>query len=536
MLIIALAGCGGSPLLSLPLSHKGQFVIDADVRVRIFHGVNMVAKIPPYEPSALGFGDQDGQLLSAAGINLVRLGVIYAGVEPMPGSYDDRYLDSIAATVEMLAVHGVLSLLDFHQDMFAPIFTGEGFPDWGVQDDGLPVVPNYGFPNDYFEMAALQHAYDHFWEDSPGPDGEGLQEHYNAAWQHVAQRFKDNPAVLGYDVFNEPFPGSDWRLCYLPSNPPSQGCPQLDHAPLSVFMAKVTKAIEAVDSNHMIFYEPWIFFGGGVPTFMPSPGGAQVGMSFHDYDPPDFTVPIQHALNQLQATGDAMLMTEFGSSVTPAPVVQVANLTDASMLSWCYWTYAANTLTPDLPDQAIIVDLSKPRTGSNVNQAVLNAISRPYPQVVAGTPRSFSFDPGTGTFQLVYSTSGLTSSLRNFETDVAVPVAQYPNGYVARISGGSVISLPNATLLRIVPTPGSMDTVSVTIQPRRNLDDLYKNASGLTGEEVPRSSTSGARTKRNSWRPWLAQACARASRSALSIRCTPIATIATAWIGKGVSL
>jgi hypothetical protein len=47
-----------------------------------------------------------------------------------------------------------------------------------------------------------------------------------------------------------------------------------------------------------------------------------------------------------------------------------------------------------------------------------------------------------------------------------VPVAQYPNGYVARISGGSVISLPNATLLRIVPTPGSMGTVSVTIQPR----------------------------------------------------------------------
>jgi endoglycosylceramidase len=463
-------------LPTLPLSHRGQFIIDASGRVRIFHGVNMVNKFPPYKPKVLGFGEQDAAILREAGINLVRLGVIYAAVEPVPGTYDNNYLNSIAATVKMLGQYGIASLLDFHQDIFAPTFTGEGFPDWAVQVDDLPVLPNYGFPNDYFGMPALQHAFDHFWADSPAPDGEGLQEHYIAALRHVAKRFRNEPAVVGYDLFNEPFSGTDWKDCYtLPPNPPGPGCPEFDRVPLGAFMAKATEAIKSVDTNHMIFYEPWIFFGLGEPTFEPSPGGSQVGMSFHNYYGSNFNVPIQNAQQQLQATGDALMMTEFGASVDPAPVVEVENLADQAMLSWCYWTYANNTpfqiastggLPPTPQQQGIILNLALPRTGSNVNLAVLNAISRPYPQVISGTPELFSFDPKSNRFVLTYSVAESNAEAVDHQTHVVLPSAQYPNGYVATVSGGRIISEPNARLLRVVPMRGNQKIVGVTVVPR----------------------------------------------------------------------
>jgi endoglycosylceramidase len=462
-------------LLALPLSHKGRFIVDSQGRVRIFHGVNMVNKFPPYDPAVLGFGAQDAAILRNAGINLVRLGVIYGAVEPVPGTYDDGYLDSIAATVKLLGQYGIFSLLDFHQDMMAPLFTGEGFPNWAVQTDGLPVVPNFGFPNDYFVMAALQHAFDHFWADSAGPDGEGLQEHYVAALQHVAQHFRSNRAVLGYDLFNEPFPGTDWKQCWaLPPAPPGSGCPQLDQSPLGGFTAKAIAAVASADSNHMIFYEPWVFLGLGAPTFVPSPGGTQVGMSFHDYYATNFELPIQNAFDQLQATGDALLMTEFGASADPKPVIAVENLADQAMMGWCYWAYANNTpyqivtqgqLPPNPQQQGIIINLALPRTGDNVNAPLLSAISRPYPQTVAGTPQSFSFDPDNNNFVLSYSSSGLSSKLSNRVTEVVVPSAQYPNGYRATVSGGNVISAPNSRLLRI-RAPLRSSSVSVTIQQR----------------------------------------------------------------------
>ena len=60
-----------------------------------------------------------------------------------------------------------------------------------------------------YSSPAVQAALDHFWANSGAPDGVGLQDHYARVWQFVAQRFHDEPAVIGYDLMNEPFPGKD---------------------------------------------------------------------------------------------------------------------------------------------------------------------------------------------------------------------------------------------------------------------------------------------------------------------------------------
>src|SRR5262249_28895788 len=155
------------------------------------------------------------------GFDTVRLGLIYKGVEPQPGNYDSAYLSQISDTEHVLAQHGIFSLLDFHQDLYNERFGGEGWPDWAVQDDGLPALPNVGFPGNYLVMLALNRAFDHFWANDPGPGGVGLQDRYDAALGHVAATIGGGDHVLGYDLLNEPWPGTVYPTCVVPL----VGCP-----------------------------------------------------------------------------------------------------------------------------------------------------------------------------------------------------------------------------------------------------------------------------------------------------------------------
>ncbi len=135
---LALVPAAASAAPKLPLGHAGRWITDAKGRAVVIHGINMVYKLPPYYPSAVGFGADDAAFLKSIGFNAVRVGVLWQAVEPKPGVYDDGYLRQIASTVATLARFGIVSLLDFHQDQYNQLFQGEGFPGWSVQDDGLP--------------------------------------------------------------------------------------------------------------------------------------------------------------------------------------------------------------------------------------------------------------------------------------------------------------------------------------------------------------------------------------------------------------
>src|SRR5436305_2466829 len=342
--VLAAAAPAASAAPSLPLGHAGGFLTDAHGRVVILHGYNMVYKRPPYAPASIGFGDDDATFLAAEGYDAVRVGVIYKAVEPTPGVYDDAYVASIAHTVDTLGRHGIVSLLDFHQDMYNETFQGEGFPDWSVQDDGLPHQPQRGFNQNYFSMPALQHAYDHFWADSPGPGGVGLQERYAAAWRHVAQRFRSNHDVLGYELMNEPFPGSDWPCIAALS-----GCPAFD-AVLTSFTKLVDAAIRKADRRTLVWYEPSVGFDFGPDTVMGPIGDPRAVFSFHAYCfeygangsenscATGYGLSDSNALKRSGQTGDALLMSEFGDG-DYALLTEVVQLDDHSMIPWTEWSY-----------------------------------------------------------------------------------------------------------------------------------------------------------------------------------------------------
>jgi endoglycosylceramidase len=463
-----------------PLGHSGRWITDADGRVVILHGVNMVFKRPPYYPAAGGFGADDAAFLEQNGFNTVRLGLIYKGVEPEPGVYDGGYLDQIANTEQMLASHGIFSLLDFHQDLYSERFQGEGWPDWAVQDDGLPAAPQVGFPGNYLAMPALNRAFDHFWANDPGPGGIGLQNRYASAFGRVARQFDADGHVLGYDLMNEPWPGSPYPTCLNPV-----GCPAFDSATLTPFMQRVIARIRAEGASKLVWYEPLLTFDFGARTWLGNMGDPAAGMSFHDYCLPGAfggptgsacatfeDLPFQNADSRSQSTGDALLLTEFGATDDLATIQRVIDDADRHMVGWQYWHYCGcdDPTTQAATQQAVVDDASRAPSGDNVRQAKLDVLSRPYPQAVAGTPRNYSFDPVSNLFRLSYSTTGPTGQPFGpaSQTEIFIGRLHYPSGYDVSVSGGRVTSPRGASILHIAPCPGSTG-VNVSVAPPGSL-------------------------------------------------------------------
>jgi endoglycosylceramidase len=450
-----------------PLGHAGRWITDTAGRVTVLHGLNMVYKRPPYAPDAVGFGDDDAAFLASEGYNTVRVGLIYKAVEPSPGVYDDAYLARIEGTVNALGRHGIVSLLDFHQDLYNERFQGEGWPDWAVQDDGLPNQPQNGFPANYLTMPALQRAFDHFWANDPGPGGVGLQDRYAAAWRHVAERFGSNPYVLGYDLLNEPWPGSAWQQCATPT-----GCPEFDGR-MSLFVARVLAAVRTADPESLVWYEPNVLFNNGADTQLADFGDAHAGMSFHVYclvaneggsggysdacRTSDDLV-LSNADKRAAATGDALLMTEWGATDDRDALLGPLALADEHMTSWQEWHYCGcddPTTTGSGDKQAIVLDPAKPPTGSNLKTSTLDVVTRPFPQAVSGTPVGWSFDPESAAkkFAFSFATTRADDPKRSFGpgavTEVALPRRVYPKGYAANVRGAAILSKPGARLLRV---------------------------------------------------------------------------------------
>lgn len=81
--------CGYQAALSLiQIDPSTRQFVDEQGRVRIYHGVNAVYKIPPWQPITTHFDPQnsisaeDIQNLTEWGFNVVRLGVMWPGVMP----------------------------------------------------------------------------------------------------------------------------------------------------------------------------------------------------------------------------------------------------------------------------------------------------------------------------------------------------------------------------------------------------------------------------------------------------------------------
>lgn len=134
--------------------------VDGFGRERLFRGINVVYKDPPWLPTAAAFNTNfswvadDAKLLASMGFNLIRLGVMWPGVNPHSAeAVDHEYIAGIKLMIATAAAQGIYTMIDPHQDEMNPRFCGEGAPNWWVlahtetTDFPVPVRSN-PFPKD----------------------------------------------------------------------------------------------------------------------------------------------------------------------------------------------------------------------------------------------------------------------------------------------------------------------------------------------------------------------------------------------------
>jgi endoglycosylceramidase len=78
-------------------------------RIRIFHGVNCVNKEYPWYPEYM-LNETRLDDLEKSGMNVVRLGTMWSGVEPIEGVYNDTYIDILR---NIVIVRKLLLVIDF---------------------------------------------------------------------------------------------------------------------------------------------------------------------------------------------------------------------------------------------------------------------------------------------------------------------------------------------------------------------------------------------------------------------------------------
>ena len=150
------------------------------------------------------------------GFNTLRLGLSWSLLEPARGHYSRQYLDRIAQVVGWAREQGVYVVLDMHQNAWSryigrsepPPLPGGGAPALS-DNSGAPAwaTLTWGLPSEKFlgqreENPAVGASFTSFWLDF-----EGLEDSYIQALAFLGRRFKNDPTVLGYGVFNEPWQG-----------------------------------------------------------------------------------------------------------------------------------------------------------------------------------------------------------------------------------------------------------------------------------------------------------------------------------------
>jgi endoglycosylceramidase len=444
-----------------PLRVSDSRFVDDRGRQVILHGVIVVYKGAPYYPNESGgpaasFDRADLRRLRAWGVNSIRLGVIWAGLEPQPGVIDQGYVDHLDALVKLAAREGFWVLLDMHQDLYAERFGGEGAPEWAVRDDGIPFTP---IPGDFglnYATPAVGRSFTNLWNDT-----DGIRTEYVRAFTALAREFARRDAVLGYDLFNEP-------ECEFQSGPPCLLPPEPAAATMFLMPLynQLVPALQAVDAVHPVFYEDFPTDAYGFPFLIGAAGGPrwpypnQV-LSHHVYCSEPLRPGVSCLRQERQATANAVaiagrndvapLQTEFGATDDLVDLRRVTRAADRYGEGWMYWQYktyddptTSASAGPGGADAESIVAVD-----GKVKRKKVDVLARAYPERIAGTGARWSFDDRSGVFRLSYRPAGRAPTV------VVLPDPAYPNGACTSGRGFTDRADPEPTRLRLSPERGA---------------------------------------------------------------------------------
>jgi endoglucanase len=260
------------------------------------------------------------------GVNMVRFPFNYRDLSPEnnPGAYRKKGFAEMDKVIRWCAANDLYVILDMHS---CP--------------GGASSEPS-GDPEHLFDLwnKATQrweeHAIGCLWETNSwgytyntGRTPESNAERTADLWRHIADRYKDEEQIIGYEVINEPFlpnRGWSWEVAADPTNQ------------MRATFMKVTRAIREVDTNHIVFVSgDWFSeqFQGMVP-----PWESNMAIAVHRYwKETGFQDGVmQEYLDARDKYRVPFWLSESGENSNPW-FYDIARLFESNNIGWTWWAW-----------------------------------------------------------------------------------------------------------------------------------------------------------------------------------------------------
>jgi len=450
-------GGGGTCSLSPPalpdthLTTDGTRLRDALGRVVILRGVDAGgrSKFAPFVPFDFPDGGFDAALASYLdraqgwGLDALRVPFTWAAVEPVQGMDDEAFLQRYDALLDAAWKRGMYTIVDFHQDVYAEVFCGDGFPAWTVPDP--KPAPHHDCPSwssGYFSDDGVRSAFDAFWADaSPVMDA------YGQLWDRMATRYRDRPGVIGFELLNEP----GWGNANIDT---------FEATTLTTFFSTMGARLRMTAPATLVFFDATGPDAGTVQTSLGLPSGDGLVFAPHYYQlaafagagqPDKVALDLQRWANKGKAWDVPVLVGEFGTTNVPegTPEYMTAHFDalDKLGMSGTQWEYSVAVEDWNSEDLGLV-------RADGTETPMAASIVRAYPRAVAGDDVTFAFDAATRGFTLSYTAA-------EGVTEVAAPARLYPTGYDVTVTNGCADSSA-AGLLLVQAAAGAKVEVKVT--------------------------------------------------------------------------
>ncbi|MFD0834886.1 cellulase family glycosylhydrolase [Mariniflexile aquimaris] len=157
-------------------------------------------------------------------------------------------------------------------------------------------------------------------------ESEANQKKMIALWRKLADRYKNEPWIGGYDIINEP----NWNFTGKNKN----GCDETSNAPLRELMIAITKAIREVDTNHIIFIEGNCWgnnYEGILPVW-----DDNIVLSFHKYWNYNTIKSIQKMLDYRSQYNIPIWLGESGEN-SNVWFKEAISLVESNNIGWAFW-------------------------------------------------------------------------------------------------------------------------------------------------------------------------------------------------------
>lgn len=313
--------------------------------------------------------EKDFENCKNLGMNCIRLPIWYRNLVDEDGNWYADAFERIDWFVEKAGEYGMYVIIDMH----GAFGSQNGSDTSGVEG-------NRSYDKDSKEAMIAKKEATKFFFDA---EAKKNQEKYYQMWEKIAQHYKGNPVVAGYDLLNEPFGAYRNSIDSITELGLTED--QI-HTTLWDVYDKAYKRIRAIDSDHVIIMEAvW------EASDLPDPSRSEyhwenIMYEYHHYDYAHATDTPENAAAQITSMTNKLnsifeknynvpsYMGEFNFMATTTAWSEGLDLLNSYNISWTSWGYKCTKgmgnwgLYNNTIDDSNIADISTERFESVSNK------------------------------------------------------------------------------------------------------------------------------------------------------------------------